>query len=237
MRTIGVVTTSRADYGAYRPVMRAIQNDPELRLLLFVSGTHLSAEHGLTIREIEADGFEISETSRHSARFRYAGSESPSRWDRRWSVSREAFARKRPDILLIEGDRFEMFSAALASVPFNIPIAHMGGGDVTIGAIDDALRHALTKLSHLHFPSTEEYARRIIQMGEDPWRVTVSGEPSLDALSSMKLLSRKELQAAHSLSLPESFLLVTYHPVTLAARRAEWQVEQLLEAITMVIYL
>ena len=232
MRTIGVVTTSRADYGAYRPLMLAIQNDPELRLLLFVSGTHLSAGHGFTLREIEADGFEVSERVDV-----LLDSDTPEGIAKSMGQALvgfgEAFVRRRPDILLIEGDRFEMFSAALASAPFNIPIAHMGGGDVTEGAIDDALRHALTKLSHLHFASTEEYARRIIQMGEDPWRVTISGEPSLDAFSSMQLLSREELEATHRLSLPGSFLLVTYHPVTLQQGEAEWQIEQLLEALRL----
>lgn len=233
MRTIGVVTTSRADYAAYRPVMRAIQGDPELRLLLYVSGTHLSPQHGLTIREIEADGFEISQQIDVPLI-----SDSPTGISESMGQALASFARAlaqtRPDILLIEGDRFEMLAFALAAVPFNIPMAHMGGGDVTIGAIDDALRHALTKLSHLHFPSTEEYARRIMQMGEDPWRITVSGEPSLDAFASMKLFGREELKAAHSLSLPESFLIVTYHPVTLQPSEGEWQIEQLLEALTMV---
>lgn len=232
MRTIAVVTTSRADYGACRPVLRALQSDPELTLLLFVSGMHLCPEHGLTVREIEADGFEI--TQRIEVLFQ---SDKPE-WIAK-SMARgiagfsEVFSRRRPDILVIVGDRFEMFSAAVASVPFNIPIAHLGGGDVTVGTMDEALRHALTKLSHLHFASTAEYARRIIQMGEEPWRVCVSGEPNLDAFLSMRLLAREELEARYSVRLQNRFLLVTYHPVTLQHEQSEWQIDQLLTALQM----
>src|ERR1019366_6977944 len=124
-----------------------------------------------------------------------------------------------------------MSAAALAAVPFNIPIAHMGGGDVTVGAIDDALRHSLTKLCHLHFASTEEYARRIIQMGEEPWGVCVSGEPNLDSLAAMRLLTREELETKNQFRLSEPFLLVTYHPVTLQYRESGWQIDQLLSAL------
>jgi UDP-hydrolysing UDP-N-acetyl-D-glucosamine 2-epimerase len=211
-------------------VLRAIQTDPALRLFLYVSGIHLCQKYGLTVREIEADGFEINERV-----------EVPLSSDTPEAIAKsmgcglagfaEVFSRRRPDILVVLGDRFEMFAAALASVPFNIPIAHMGGGDVTTGAIDDALRHGLTKLSHLHFASTEEYAHRIIQMGEEPWRVYVSGEPNVDAFQSMRLLTREELEARHPLRLRDFFLLVTYHPVTLQYEEATWQIRQLLSAL------
>lgn len=230
MRTIGVVTTSRADYGACRPVLQAIQSDSDLRLSLFVSGMHLSPGFGFTVGAIEADGFEIAERVEV-----LLSSDTPEAIGKSMGLGLIGFAqvfnRRHPDILVVVGDRFEMFAAALAAVPFNIPIAHMGGGDVTVGAIDDALRHSLTKLCHLHFASTEEYARRIIQMGEEPWRVCVSGEPNLDSLAAMRLLTREELETKNQFRLSEPFLLVTYHPVTLQYRESGWQIDQLLSAL------
>lgn len=230
MRTIGVVTTSRADYGACRPVLQAIQNDPNLRLCLFVSGMHLSPGFGLTVSAIENDGFGISDRVEV-----LLSSGTPEAIGKSMGLGligfAQAFNRRRPDLLIVVGDRFEMFAAALAAVPFNIPLVHMGGGDVTIGAFDDSLRHSLTKLCHLHFASTDEYARRIIQMGEEPWRVCVSGEPNLDSLTAMRFLTREELAAKYPFRLSEPFLLVTYHPVTLQYRDAGWQIDQLLTAL------
>jgi len=124
-----------------------------------------------------------------------------------------------------------MHAAALAALPFKIPVAHIHGGEITQGATDDALRHSITKLSHLHFVATEEYARRVMQMGEDPWRVIVSGAPSLDNLKSVQFLSRQELEALLGLRLDRDPLLVTYHPVTLEYERTEWQVSELLKAL------
>ncbi len=210
--------------------MRAIQDDPGLDLRLLVGGTHLSPQHGYTVRDIEADGFVVSERidAGISADTPHAITHLMAKTLAGFA---DAFARDKPDILVIEGDRFEMFAAALASVPFSIPIAHMGGGDVTLGAMDDALRHALTKLSHLHFASTDTYAARIIQMGEEPWRVCVSGEPNVDSFVSMHLLSRDALREKYQLDLPNAFLLATYHPVTLQAEETEWQIMQFLRAL------
>jgi UDP-hydrolysing UDP-N-acetyl-D-glucosamine 2-epimerase len=230
VRTIGVITTSRADYGACRPVLQAINSDADLRLCLFVSGMHLSPGYGFTVSAIEADGFEIADRVEV-----LLSSDTPEAIGKSMGLGLIGFAqvfnRRRVDILVIVGDRFEMFAAALAAVPFNIPIAHLGGGDVTVGAMDDALRHSLTKLSHLHFASTEEYAQRIVQMGEEPWRVCVSGEPNLDNLATMRLLTREELEAKYSVRLSDPFLLVTYHPVTLQYRESGWQIDQLLTAL------
>ena len=142
-----------------------------------------------------------------------------------------AFDRVRPDILLLQGDRFEIHAAAVAALPFNIPEAHMHGGELTEGAIDDAFRHSITKLSHLHFVAANDYRRRVIQMGEAPWRVVVSGAPSLDNLNTMELLNRGELESQTGLNLKSNPLLVTYHPVTLEYQQTVWQVEQLLNAI------
>ena len=230
MRTIGVVTVSRSDYGIYLPILRKVQADPELRLHLIVAGTHLSPEFGLTVKAIEADGFEIAERVEM-----LLSSDTPEGIVKSMGLGligfAQSYARFRPDILLVLGDRFEMHAAALAALPFRIPVAHIHGGEITQGATDDALRHSITKLSHLHFVATEEYARRVMQMGEEPWRVIVSGAPGLDNLKSVQYLSRQELEALLGLRLDRDPLLVTYHPVTLEYERTEWQVSELLNAL------
>lgn len=232
MRCIGVVTVARSDYGIYLPVLRKIQADPNFNLYLYVTGMHLSPEFGYTVEMIKGDGFEVN-----------AQVEMLLSGDTAESISKsmglgtigfaQAFAHFRPDILLVLGDRFEMFAAALAAVPFKIPIAHIHGGEVTQGAIDDALRHAMTKLSHLHFASTEVYARRIVQLGEEPWRVIVAGAPSLDNLHTVKLLSASEFERKYGIPMSEPPLLVTYHPVTLEFEQTEWQVGELLSALEL----
>ena len=230
MRTIGVVTTSRADYGIYRPLLEAIRSDSELQLRLLVSGMHLSPECGLTVRDIEADGFEIADRIEV-----LLSSDTPHAIGKAMGLGligfAQVFSRWRPDLLVVLGDRFEMHSAALAALPFKIPVAHLSGGEVTEGAIDDALRHSLTKLSHLHFVANEEYAQRIIQLGEESWRVVVSGEPSLDVLRNIRFLTRQELEEHYGLQLDRPFLLVTYHPVTLEFEQAGWQIGELLAAL------
>ena len=231
MRMIGVVTVARSDYGIYLPLLRKIQADPDLRLHLLVTGMHLSPEFGLTVEAIEADGFEIGDRVEM-----LLSSDTPEGIAKSMGLGTigfaQVYARFRPDILVVLGDRFEMHAAALTALPFKIPVAHIHGGEVTQGAIDDALRHSMTKLSHLHFVSTPEYAQRVIQMGEEPWRVIVSGAPSLDNLHSIRLLTREELAARFGLHLDETpFLLVTFHPVTLEYEQTEWQVTGLLAAL------
>lgn len=230
MRTIGVVTGSRSDYGSVRPILRAIQESPQLRLHLFVTGMHLAPEFGLTVRVIEADGFEIGDRIEM-----LLSSDTPEGIAISMGVGTagfaHAYARVRPDLVVVIGDRFEMLAAALAALPFKIPVAHLHGGELTQGAIDDALRHSLTKLSHLHFAATDDAARRIIQMGEEPWRVTVSGAPSLDTLRTVTALGPEELSAQYGLQLQRAPLLVTYHPVTLEYEQTEWQVRELLGAL------
>ncbi len=230
MRIVGVVTVARSDYGIYLPLLRQIEADPDLQLRLFVAGMHLSPEFGLTVRTIEADRFEIGERVEM-----LLSSDTPEGIAKSMGLGTigfaQAYARSRPDILVVLGDRFEMYAAALAALPFKIPVAHLHGGEVTQGAIDDVLRHSMTKLSHLHFVSTKEYARRVIQLGEEPWRVTVCGALSLDNLQHVRLLDRKEFAAEFGIPLRERFLLVTYHPVTLEYERIEWQVQELLAAL------
>ena len=229
-RRIGVVTVGRSDYGIYRTILKAIEQDPDLELRLIVSGSHLSPELGYTFKAIEADGFQVDERVEM-----LLSSESPEGIAKSVGLGVIGFAqclnRLRPDILLLLGDRFEMHAAALAALPFKIPIAHIHGGELTEGAFDDALRHSLTKLSHIHFVATEDYARRVAQLGEEPWRITLSGAPVLDNLESLELVGYHELESKYAFDLTRSCLLVTFHPVTLEYERTEWQITQLLVAL------
>ncbi len=231
MRTVGVVTVARSDYGIYLPVLKEIRSDPDLRLYLIAAGMHLSPEFGLTVERIEADGFHVDERVEM-----LLSSDTPEGIAKSVGLGvigfSQVYARSRPDILVVVGDRYEMYSAALAAHPFRIPIAHIHGGELTLGAIDDALRHSMTKLSHLHFASTDCYARRIVQMGEEPWRVTVSGAPSLDNLASVRSLTARELTVETGLRLEERPLLVTFHPVTLEFEQTQWQFGELLAALS-----
>jgi UDP-N-acetylglucosamine 2-epimerase (non-hydrolysing) len=232
MRTIGVVTVGRSDYGLLRPILKRIQADPELRLSLFVGGMHLSPDFSKTIDMIRSDGFPVSVTV-----------DSPPEADTPVAIAKamgagvtgfaKAFDSIRPDLLLVLGDRFEMHAAALAALPFKIPVAHVHGGEITEGAFDDSLRHSITKLSHLHFASAEPHAKRLIQMGEEPWRVMTSGAPGLDDIGSMALLEPGELRRQFDVALDPPPLLVTFHPVTLEYEQTEWQTGQLLDAIRM----
>jgi len=230
VRKIGVVSVARSDYGIYKPVLNKIQEDSELELYLIVSGMHHSPEFGMTIRDIEADGFAIGDQFEM-----LLSSDSPEGVAKSMGLGTIGFAqsysRSRPDLLLVLGDRFEMLSAVVASLPFKIPIAHLHGGESTEGLIDEPIRHSITKMSHIHFVSTEVYAKRVIQMGEEPWRVHVSGAPSLDNLNEIELLDRSALQKRAGLDLDNETLLVTYHPVTLEYERTEEHMKALLAAL------
>jgi UDP-hydrolysing UDP-N-acetyl-D-glucosamine 2-epimerase len=210
--------------------LRAIDADPDLDLRVIVSGMHLAPEFGRTVNFVEQDGFEV-----HDRIEMLLASDTPEGIAKSMGLGiigyAQAFSRSKPDMLLVLGDRFEMYAAAVAALAFVIPVAHIHGGELTVGAIDDALRHSMTKLSHLHFVTTETYARRVIQMGEEPWRVTVSGAPSLDNLRYMGFLSAADLETKFGLSLAQAPLLVTFHPVTLEFDRTEWQVSELLQAL------
>ena len=229
-RTIGVVTVARSDYGIYLPVLRKIQAEPGLRLYLIVTGMHLAPEFGLTVKAIEADGFDVAERVEM-----LLSSDTPEGIAKSMGLGTIGFAqvygRFRPDILVVLGDRFEMHAAVAASLPFKIPVAHIHGGESTEGLIDEPIRHSITKMSHLHFASTDFYAQRIIQMGESPWRVIVSGAPSLDNLREIRLLRRVELETQFDLDLENPTLLVTVHPVTLEHENTEWHMRELLAAL------
>jgi UDP-hydrolysing UDP-N-acetyl-D-glucosamine 2-epimerase len=230
MRKIGIVSVGRSDYGIYLPILRHIQSDADLKLILYVSGMHLSPDFGLTARMIEADGFEIGERVEM-----LLSSDSPEGIAKSIGLGiigfSQAFHRTRPDILVVLGDRFDMYTAALTALPFKIPVAHIHGGEVTSGALDDALRHSMTKLSHLHFVSTEIYRQRVEQLGEEPWRIVVSGAPGLDHLHSLEFLSKPEIELRYGVRLDQPPLLVTFHPVTLEFEQVEWQIGELLAAL------
>ncbi|HPF98923.1 MAG TPA: UDP-N-acetylglucosamine 2-epimerase [Kiritimatiellia bacterium] len=233
MRTIGVVTVGRSDYGIYLPILRRMQADSALKPWVFASGTHLSADFGMTVRDIEKDGFEVRERVDLEL-----VSDTPEGIAHSMGVGVVGFAaayeRSRPDILVVLGDRFDMFAAVAAALPFKIPVAHLHGGELTRGAIDDALRHAITKMSHLHFVATEDYAHRVMQLGEEPRRVMVSGAPSLDNLRAMKLFTAEEMERLVGLPMDPAPLLVTLHPVTLEYEKAAWHAEELLAALAAV---
>src|SRR3989304_4952054 len=185
-RKICIVTGTRAEYGLLYWIIKGIHEEPELELQLIVTGMHLSPEFGLTVREIEKDGFPIAEKVEM-----LLSSDTETAIATSMGLGMIGFAkayeRLKPDVLVVLGDRFEIHAAVSASIPFRIPVAHIHGGESTEGLIDEPIRHAITKMSHIHFVSTEFYAQRVIQMGEEPWRVVVSGAPSLDNLHRLPL--------------------------------------------------
>ena len=224
MRAIAAVTVSRADYGILRPVLRAITSAGDLQLQLIVAGTHLSSAHGRTIATITADGYTPAgevDTVPHGDDPR-AIADAMGRATRGFG---DIYDRLQPEMVVLVGDRFETLAAAAAAVPFTTPIAHLHGGDVTEGAIDEQFRHAISKLSHLHFTATAASAARILQMGEEPWRIVVSGAPALDDVRTLIPWPRARLEEHTGIALDRAPLLVTLHPTTLefgvAARHAE----------------
>jgi UDP-hydrolysing UDP-N-acetyl-D-glucosamine 2-epimerase len=231
-RRIAVVTSSRADYGFLKPVLTDIQARPELALRLLVTGSHLDERLGGTVREIEDDGFPI-----HARVPLGGGVSTPGAMaqalGRCVSAFAQLFAQDPPDLLAVIADRYEMFGAAVAAVTSGLPVAHISGGDLTEGVMDDAFRHALTKLCHLHFPSNALSAARIRQMGEEPWRIHVVGDPCLDALANTTWLSNAELAQRLDLSPAEwePPLLVTLHPVAPGPEAVERQVAHVRAAL------
>jgi UDP-N-acetylglucosamine 2-epimerase (non-hydrolysing)/GDP/UDP-N,N'-diacetylbacillosamine 2-epimerase (hydrolysing) len=214
-RRIAVVTSSRADYSHLYWPLRLLAEDARVELRLIAMGAHLSPEFGTTIHEIEKDGFAIA------ARIEsLLSSDSDVGMAKTIGLATlslsEVLGAMRPDILLLIADRYEMLAPAAVALALRIPIAHIEGGEISAGAIDDAVRNALTKMAHLHFTSTFAARDRIIAMGEEPWRATRAGAPSLDHLRKSNLLSREEVAAKLSVQLEGSAMVIAYHPVTLA---------------------
>ncbi|HEY8035319.1 MAG TPA: UDP-N-acetylglucosamine 2-epimerase [Methylobacter sp.] len=229
-RKVCVVTGSRAEYGLLYWLMKEIQSDSALELQVIVTGMHLSPEFGLTWKQIEQDGFVISRKVEM-----LLSSDTPVGISKSIGLGVIGFADAleylQPDLLVVLGDRFEIFAAVQAAMTHRIPIAHIHGGEITEGAVDDAIRHAITKMSHLHFTATEGYRQRVIQLGEHPQRVFNTGAPGLDNIFRLKLLDKPQLEEAIAFKLGKRNLLVTFHPVTLEKATAAAQFENLLKAL------
>ncbi len=229
-RKICVVTTSRSDYGLLRGILRAIQTDRALQLQVIASGMHLAPKFGETWRDILADGFKID----CKVAVRMTGDTSLTNL-KSISIGMDGFANAftalKPDIAVLLGDRFELLAPAIAALMLQIPIAHIHGGELTEGAIDDSVRHAVTKMASLHFPATESYRRRIIQMGEPPKHVFNFGAPGLDQIHGSTLFTRAQLEKELGFNLQRSVALVTYHPVTRGKGGALNQVRCLVDAL------
>lgn len=229
-RRICVVTGSRADYGLLRWVMEGIREAPGLQLQVIATGMHLSPEFGLTFREIENDGFVIdskvemlvsSDTGTGLAKSMGLG----------LIGIGDALQQLKPDLMLVLGDRFEIFAAVAAATVARIPVAHVHGGEATEGAFDEAMRHSITKMAHLHFVAAEEYRRRVIQLGEHPDRVFMVGGLGIDNIKKLALLDRHALEAALGFKLGPRNLLITFHPVTLEDATSPHQMAELLVAL------
>lgn len=225
------MTGTRAEYGLLYWLMKEIEADPDLDLQLAVTGMHLSPEFGLTYRRIEDDGFTIDAKVEM-----LLSSDTPVGIAKSTALGvagfADALATLQPDLLVVLGDRFEIFAAAQAALIARIPIAHIHGGEITEGAIDDAIRHSITKMAHLHFVSAEPHLRRVVQLGEDPARVYNVGAPGIDNIRKLELLGREALEAALGIKLRPPVFLVTYHPVTLDRRSPAVAARALCDALS-----
>lgn len=230
MRKIAVITGTRAEYGLLFWIINGIHEDPQLELQLIVTGMHLSPEFGLTVKEIEKDGFPIAEKVEMLLSSDTETSIAISMGLGMIGFSK-AYERLRPNILVVLGDRFELFAAVGAAIPFRIPVAHISGGETTVGVIDEAIRHSITKMSHVHFVSTEKYKKRVIQMGESPNNIFCVGAPALDNIYKLNLLNREELWCKLDLPQNKKIGVVTYHPVTLEKDTCIIQISELLMAL------
>lgn len=230
-KKICIVTGSRSDYGLLHWIINYIAQDSDLELQLIATGMHLSKEFGETYKVIESDGFTISEKIDV-----LLSSDSPSSIAKSTGIAvmnfASTFEREKPDVLLILGDRFEIFAAALSASILNIPIAHIHGGEITEGAIDEVFRHSITKMSNFHFVAAEEYRKRVIQLGENPNHVFNFGSPGLDNLQKLSFISKSELENQLGLKFGKINFLITYHPVTLYSKeKNELAIENLLKAL------
>ena len=229
-RKICIITGTRAEYGLLRWVMQGIKADPELTLQIIATGMHLSPEFGLTYREIEQDGFQIDRKVEM-----LTSSDTPVGIAKSMGLGLIGFADAlndlHPDLIVVLGDRFEIFSAVSAALVARIPVAHLHGGEATEGLIDEAIRHSITKMSHLHFVAAEEYRQRVIQLGEQPDQVFLVGGLGADNISRLKLLDREALQQSLGFELGQKSLLVCFHPATLETNTAAQQMAELLAAL------
>ncbi len=232
MKRICVVTATRAEYGLLRGVIRNIIKDDEMELILAVTGTHLSKHFGNTVAEIKEDGFPIAEQieilQKNDTEIDICHTMANAA-----KLFAEMYARQMPDMIVVEGDRYELLPICSSAMIFGIPIAHISGGEVTEGAIDDAVRHCITKMSYLHFPACETYRRRIIQLGEAPERVFNYGDVGVENVRKMEYLSQTELEKFLGISLEKPYASLTFHPVTLEKASAQRQTEEVISALRL----
>jgi GDP/UDP-N,N'-diacetylbacillosamine 2-epimerase (hydrolysing) len=230
MKTICIITGTRAEYGPLYWLMKEIQNDSDLELQIIATGMHLSPEFGLTYRQIEKDGFKLDRKIEM-----LLSSDTPIGISKSMGLAMigfaEAYADLKPDIVVLLGDRFELLSAASAAMIACIPIAHIGGGETTEGAFDEAIRHSITKMSHIHCTAMEEYRRRVIQLGENPDRVYNVGALGIDNIQKLKLMDREEFEDSIDFKLGSKNLLITFHSVTLEHGTSGKQFQNLLDAL------
>lgn len=229
-KKICIVSGTRADYGIFYPLLKRISEDDFFDLRLIATGMHLSSEFGLTYREIEDDGFVIDEKIEMLLSSDTEAGISKSIGLGIISFA-DAFKRVRPDILIVLGDRFEIFAAVISAFMARIPVAHLHGGEVTEGAMDDSLRHSITKMAYFHFTSNEVFRKRVIQLGESPDRVFNVGAMGIDNIMNMQLMSKENLEERLNFRFGRKTALVTYHPVTLENSTSENQFRELLKAL------
>ncbi|WP_024294386.1 UDP-N-acetylglucosamine 2-epimerase [Lacrimispora indolis] len=225
-----VVTGNRAEYGLLKPVMDRALQDPEFMLQVIATGSHLDTRYGNGCEDIENSGIKVDEKIEMNLASDTSSGICKSMGLEMISLS-EAYQRLKPDMVVLLGDRYETFMAASAAVICKIPIAHIHGGEITKGAFDDCMRHAITKMSNLHFTSTKEYRRRVIQMGEAPDRVYWVGALGIENMKTINLLTRRELEEALNIPLTPPMALVTFHPATLSQKNASAQFQPLTEAL------
>jgi len=230
MKKICVVTGTRAEYGLLRWVMEGIRQSPELELQLVVTGMHLSPEFGMTVEAIEADGFEVDRKLEMLLSTDTAVGVTKSMGLGMIGFA-DALAQLKPDLILVLGDRYEIFAVAASAMIARIPIAHLHGGEITEGAFDEAIRHSITKMSHIHFVAADDYRQRVIQLGEQPERVFNVGGLGIDNILRLKLLTCDELEEMLNFKLKKRNLLITFHPVTLEQNTSAHQMDELLAAL------
>jgi len=233
MKRIGIVTTSRADYGILRKMISLVHNDSDLELKLFVTGTHLSSDYGLTVNNIVEDGFPITERIEIPLDSTSASSISKSIGLTSISFG-ETLPKHNLDILLVLGDRYELLPICSTALIFKIPLAHISGGETTEGAIDEAVRHSITKMSYLHFPACETYRRRIIQLGENPKRVFNFGDVGVEAIINTTFYSIEEISTMLNFNTNTNYAIVVFHPTTLDDGEPTIQIKELLDALAVV---
>lgn len=227
MKKISILTASRAEYGLLKPIINKLNRQNEFEVYIVVTGAHLSPEFGFTYNEIIHDGNIIHEKIEI-----LLSSDSPTSISKSMGLAMISFAeyfeRLKPDMLLVLGDRYETLAVCIAAMNQKIPIAHLYGGETTQGALDESIRHAITKLSYLHFTSTQDYRKRVIQLGEHPDRVFCIGAMGIENIYNQKLMSKQELESSINFDLKAPYALITFHPVTLEDSSSEEQFQALL---------